>query len=154
MALLMIDQRSLLLVGSSLLSGMSHGAQPTLSQQLLDAYFKTAGVCTTSQVENIEDTGQIVTITVSIEPVTRDALPRLSEADRDNWFSLHCPPEIHGVWHQEHPPEDVQVTGTIGEDQSYTLSCVQHQEAYRGQQNRSQASFRSKIEKWLEERLR
>ncbi len=125
------------------------GEQPTLSQQLLDSYFKTAGVCTTSQVQNIRDTGELVTIEISIEAQTRQGLLSMTDQDRDNWFSLHCPPEIHGVWHQENPPDDIQVSGQIAAGQNYTLSCVEFQQ---NQWIKRESTLKDRILKWLEKR--
>ena len=140
----------LLLSGWLLASGNTLTASPTLSQQLLDSYFKTAGVCTTSQVQNIRDSGELVTIEISIQAQTRKGLQGMTTQDRDNWFSLHCPPEIHGVWHQENPPTDIQVTGQIAPEQNYTLSCVEFQQNQWGQRD---ATMKEKILDWLDKRL-
>ncbi|ASJ71039.1 hypothetical protein IMCC3135_04630 [Granulosicoccus antarcticus IMCC3135] len=150
----MTHRPGMLLVGTYLLSGLTHGAQPTLSQQLLDAYFKTAGVCSTSQVQTIEDAEDVVTITIAIEPQTLDTLLNLAKPDRNNWFSLHCPPEIHGVWHQENPPADIQVQGQIEENQLYSLSCVQYQQDQWNQTTRRPSSIKDRITTWLEDRLK
>lgn len=146
----MNEHRFLLLFGLLLASGNSPGKQPSLSQQLLDSYFKTAGVCTSSQVQNIRDTGELVTIEISIEAQTRKSLLAMTRQDRDNWFSLHCPPEIHGVWHQENPPADIQVTGQIAADDNYTLSCVDYQ---KNQWNQRESTMKDKILHWLDKRL-
>ena len=143
--------RVLLLSGLLLASANTLGEQSTLSQQLLDSYFKTAGVCTTSQVQNIRDTGELVTIEISIEAQTRKGLLAMTSQDRDNWFSLHCPPEIHGVWHQENPPTDIQVSGQIAPDQNYTLSCVEFQQ---NQWNQREPTMKEKILDWLDKRLK
>lgn len=140
----------LLLCGCLLVSSNTLGQQPTLSQQLLDAYFRTAGVCTTSQVQTIRDTGDLVTIDISIEAPTRHSLLAMTEADRDNWFSLHCPPEIHGVWRQDNPPDDILVSGQIAPDQTYTLSCTGFQQNQWGQR---ESTLKDKILQWLEKRL-
>ena len=121
--------------------------KPTLSQQLLQAWFDTAGVCTTSVVEDIRDDGHIVNIDISIETQTRKALEGMSHADRDDWFSLHCPPEIHGVWHQPQPPADILFAGKISVDQSHTLSCVTYQETSWA---RRENTMRNKLQRWLE----
>ena len=142
----MSGPRILLLAGSLLGSGITTGEQPTLSQQLLDSYFKTAGVCTTSQVQTIRDTGKLVTIEISIEAQTRQSLLAMTGQDRANWFSLHCPPEIHGVWHQENPPDDIQVSGQIAPDQTYTLGCKEFQQSQWSQQ---ESTLKDRILKWL-----
>ncbi len=142
----MSKHRILLLSSCLLVGGNTLGEQPTLSQQLLDSYFKTAGVCTSSQVQNIRDTSELVTIDISIEAQTRKSLLTMTSQDRDNWFSLHCPPEIHGVWHQKNPPNDIQVTGQIAPDQTYTLSCVDFQQK---QWNQRESTMRGKILDWL-----
>jgi len=126
-------------------------APPTLSQQLLRSYFDTAGVCTSSQVTDIRDTGTLVTIEVVIEPATRESLSNMNDQDRDNWFSLHCPPEIHGVWRQANPPDDVVVTGQIEEKAPpYSLSCVAFQSNQRGDRD---VTLRGRLQRWLEETL-
>ena len=133
-----------------LLGSAVQAANPTLSQELLRSYFDTAGVCTTSQVSNIRDDGDIVTIEIAIEAGTREGLTKMQNSDRDNWFSLHCPPEIHGVWRQAHPPSDILVTGKLGAEQAYTLSCVEFQ---RNQWGVRELTIRDKIQRWLEEKL-
>ena len=138
--------RILLPCVSFLVSATTIAEQPTLSQQLLNSYFKTAGVCTTSQVQNIRDTGELVTIEIIIEAQTRKRLLAMASQDRDNWFSLHCPPEIHGVWHQKNPPNDIQVTSQIAPDQNYTLSCVDFQQ---NQWNQRESTMKVKILDWL-----
>lgn len=137
---------ALLLQGTAL-----HAGSPTLSQQLLQSYFDTAGVCTTSQVIEIRDTVDIVTIEIDIEPKTRKGLMSMDTASRDDWFSLHCPPEIHGVWRHPEAPNDILVTGTIGEDkEAYTLSCVDYQQAQWGAR---ELTLRNRIQLWLQEKL-
>lgn len=127
---------------------------PTLSQQLLQAYFDTAGVCTTSKVTDIRDSGTVVTVEIEVEPMTRKGLTSMPNDSRDDWFSLHCPPEIHGVWHQAEPPTDIRVIGNLGEgmgnDTQYTLSCVDYQSAQWGTR---ELTLRNKIQLWLEEKL-
>lgn len=142
----MSRHRILLLTGCFLVSGSTLGQEPTLSKQLLDSYFKTAGVCTTSQVQTIRDTGKLVTIEISIEAQTRQSLLAMTGQDRANWFSLHCPPEIHGVWRQQNPPDDIQVSGQIAPEQTYTLSCREFQQNQWGQQ---ESTLKDRILKWL-----
>ena len=136
----------------SLCAAPLQAASPTLSQQLLRAYFDTAGVCTTSRVSNILDRGDTITIEIDIEPATRASLAGKSVQDRDDWFSLHCPPEFHGVWRQPDPPEDVLVTGLIGENanEPYTLSCIEYQQ--QGWDKR-ELTLRGRLQRWLEEKL-
>ncbi len=122
----------------------------TLSEQLLGAYFDIAGVCTTSQVIELRDDGDIVTIEIDIEPNTRKGLSKMHKEDRDDWFSLHCPPEIHGVWRQPEPPRDILVTGLIGDEEYYTLSCVTFQQ---DQWTMRESSLRDRLQSWLEEKL-
>ena len=123
----------------------------TLSQQLLQTYFDTAGVCSTSEISQLHDNGDVVTIEIGIEPDTRKGLTQVLDHERDNWFSLHCPPEIHGVWRQAHPPRDILVTGMLGEDAPFTLSCVDYQQT--NQWGIRRVTIREKIKNWLQEKL-
>lgn len=145
----MSRHRFLLLSGCLLASGNTLSQQPTLSQQLLDSYFQTAGVCTTSQVQTIRDTGKLVTIEISIEEQTRQSLLSMTDQDRANWFSLHCPPEIHGVWRQQNPPDDIRVSGQVAPDQTYTLSCLDFQQNLW---NQRESTLKDRILEWLDKR--
>lgn len=129
---------------------LANAGHQTLSEQLLHAWFATAGVCTTSSVSDINDDGREVTISVEIEPATRKALGRMNEDDRRDWFSLHCPPQIHGVWRQPSPPDDIIVTGTYGDDQLMRLSCVVYQ---RDRWNRREQTLKERLQRWIEDRL-
>jgi len=132
-------------------AAFSQSNDPTLSQQLLQTYFDTAGVCTTSEIRHLHDNGDVVTIEIGIEPDTREGLTQVLAHERDNWISLHCPPETHGVWRQAHPPRDILVTGMLGEDEPFTLSCVDYQQANKWGVRR--VTIREKIQKWLQETL-
>lgn len=121
----------------------------TLSEDLLHTYFATAGVCTTSSIRQIEDDGRIVFISIDIENSTRNALTRMTQYDRDNWFSLHCPPQIHGVWQQASPPEDILVEGWLAEDQAVTLSCV---DFHRERWEQRETTLTEKLRGWLQRR--
>lgn len=123
----------------------------TPSQQLLQTYFDTAGVCTTSEISKLQDNGDVVTIEINIEPDTRKGLAEVLEYDRDNWFSLHCPPETHEVWRQTQPPRDILVTGTLEDSEPFTLSCADYQRANKWGVRR--VTIRDKIQAWLQEKL-
>ncbi|MGQ7844478.1 hypothetical protein ACUNV4_08385 [Granulosicoccus sp. 3-233] len=125
--------------------------EASLSQQLLQSYFDTAGVCTTSEIDKLHDNGDVVTVEITIEPDTRSGLAQVLEHERDNWFSLHCPPEIHGVWRQAQPPRDILISGLISDDEPYTLSCVDYQSA--NQWGVRRVTIREKIQNWLQDKL-
>jgi len=113
----------------------------SLSQQLLQSYFSTAGVCTTSRVQSITDSGGIVTIKLDIESATKLALQKMEQSARNDWFSLHCPPEIHGVWRQQSPPNDITISSALSSSVTHELSCLQ----YRQDENTHRLSIREKI---------
>lgn len=123
----------------------------SLSIQLLEAYFDTAGVCTTSSVKSIRDDTTQVTIEIEIEAATRKSLQGMDDAARDDWFSLHCPPEIQGVWHQAHPPDDIRVIGLISADETHELSCIDYQN--RAQAGTRRLTLSEKIQLWIKEKM-
>jgi len=133
-------QNSACLTVLFLLCAPTAGAN-SLSEQLLHSYFATAGACTTSQVQSIVDTNGIVVIELDIEPSTKLALQAMEPTERDDWFSLHCPPEIHGVWRQKSPPSDIKVRGPLDTASSHELSCSQ----YQRRENKRQISIRDRI---------
>lgn len=115
--------RYLLLVLVASVSPICEANSATFSEQLLQSFFDTAGVCTTSSIESIVENTEHVAVTISIQPATAKALLDVSDSLKDDWFSLHCPPEIHGVWRQPQPPGDVLVSGAINDTTDHTLSC-------------------------------
>lgn len=106
---------------------------PTFSEQLLQSYFDTAGVCTTSSIDSIIEGTDHVTVNISIQAATAKALLDVSDTLRDDWFSLHCPPEIHGVWRQPQPPGNVLVSGAITNTVHHALSCRRYLQLDREQ---------------------
>ena len=104
-------------------STRSSASESTLSEQLLQSYFDTAGVCSSSSIESITESEDRLSVIIGIPKAEANALINVSDDLKDDWFSLHCPPEIHGVWHQPQPPEDVLVSGVLKDTRQYTLSC-------------------------------
>jgi len=123
----------------------------SVSRQILQNYFDTAGVCTTSDISRLRDDGDVITIEIIIESNTRRSLAQVLDHERDNWFSLHCPPEVHAVWRQPHPPGDILITGMLEGDESFTLSCVDYQR--ENQWGVRRVTIRDKIVTWLQDRL-
>lgn len=132
--------RSVTLVVALLLVSPGALAQ-SLSEQLLQSYFSTAGVCTTSQVQSISNSGSVVKITLDIESSTKHALQKMERSARDDWFNLHCPPEIHGVWRQQSPPDDITISAPLSSSVMHELSCLK----YRQDENARRLSIREKI---------
>lgn len=122
----------------------------SLSEQLLQSYFSTAGVCTTSKVQSITDSGGLVTIELDIESSTKLALQKMETPARNDWFSLHCPPEIHGIWSQKSPPDDIMISSSLSSSVTHELSCLQ----YRQAENRRRLSLREKIRLRISELLK
>ncbi len=104
--------------------------EPSEAQLLLTDYFDKAAVCATASVEAIsEPAPSIVSILLAIEPVTQRGLLKMSLEQKDDWFSLHCPPQFHPVWQRQPELADIVVTGSLAVDEVHELSCVQYQNA-------------------------
>ncbi|MFK7859436.1 MAG: hypothetical protein AB8B64_11455 [Granulosicoccus sp.] len=127
----------------------SHSSEKSASAQLLQSYFDTAGVCTTSSVDSIVETPEHLTVNIAIEKATAKALLGASSNLKDNWFSLHCPPEIHGLWRLPEPPDDVLISGALDDTKNHSLSC----RAYRDREHARILTFRDRVRVALERLL-
>ncbi|MFK8081119.1 MAG: hypothetical protein AB8B97_12600 [Granulosicoccus sp.] len=119
------------------------------SAQLLQSYFDTAGVCTNSSVNSIVEENKGVIVNIAVEAATAQALLSASGKLRDDWFSLHCPPEIHGVWTQPQPPVDVLISGALDATENHSLSCRD----YQNMQTTRTLSFSDRVRAALERML-
>lgn len=99
---------------------------PPDSESLLAEYFRAASVCSTAEVSSIKEQDGLIKIRLLIESATRNGIRKLNAADRNDWFSLHCPPESHRIWSHSYGLHDIIVSGLLSNDEDYQLSCVNY----------------------------
>lgn len=139
----------LVAVFALLIPQASSGSESNSPKQLLQSFYDTAGVCTTSSIESIAENRHDLTVHINIEKTTAKALIGVSGSRKDDWFSLHCPPEIHGIWKVHEPSHDVLISGLLGQSEHHTLSCLNY---LKRDQIREQ-TFRQRIRTALERML-
>ncbi|MFT6301457.1 MAG: hypothetical protein ACI9XK_000421 [Granulosicoccus sp.] len=150
----------LLLVTSS-----SVASEELSKLEILEDYFSSGALCSTSEVVKLEANNNGLTVSLEIEPATRKALYKMPENRRDDWFSLHCPPEHHPVWANSNKRFDVTIAELLTPDANtslesnakkgatqtpqYNLSCL----AYIEEQYSQRLSYRERVRLKIENLL-
>lgn len=133
--------------------------------ETMENYFSSGAFCSTAEVVKIEAHSIGLVIKLDIEPTTRQALHRMPENQRDDWFSLHCPPEHHPVWAGSKKGFDVAIEEAKSPEANailksgsqkgsaqtpqYSLSCS----AYIAEQYSQRLSYRERVRLKIEKLL-
>ena len=138
-----------------LLATSSVIAQEQSKIDILKEYFSDGSHCSTAKVVEIGYIDSALTINLKIEPATSQALLKMSEKHKDDWFSLHCPPEYHPVWANSNSGFDVTIKEALNPESTakaisqsdrrqtpqYNLSCT----AYIAQQYSKRLSYSERV---------
>jgi hypothetical protein len=130
-------------------------AQEPSKIDILKKYFSDGSHCSTAKVVEIESIDSALSINLKIEPATRQALLKMSEKHRNDWFSLHCPPEHHAVWANSNSRFDVTIKEAFNPEPNekaisqrdlrqppqYNLSCT----AYFAEQYSQRLSYSERV---------
>lgn len=106
-----------------------------------DFYHDSSRFCSVAEIENIHFSRQLLTINLSVEKHTLDALASMDQQNKDAWLALHCPPETNGIWRHTSHSIDIIIQTPNSNNNSHQLHCRR----YHRQQLDLRADNRSNV---------